>query len=451
MKWGPLAVPILALLSAGICLGQTQRPAPDPVQRAVTTARNEGRLTDAEKILQDAIHDLEQNDAQSPRLPQYLRELAVLLNRAGRNAEAAAALQQAYEIDRNALGPNDLRLTVDITNLAWTAQHMGDSAKAEQLFNQALEITRANEANLQSLQDAGMAAGDVGTMISYYMTEKRWIDAELLMPEEEKLCGMIPQQNRSGYGCNVSGMYEQIYRGEGRTAAAEQLTRDEDLPPDLAALNQTAEKYEKDGVFPSAEEAYGRAIALAQKLSAEPHSRYLGLDVSEMEALGRLYEKEGFNDRAEKEFLEAFDLTKSKVGAGPEQKPFAVALNPSPLVSLYRKEERLAEAERLLEGVLEIQVADLGERHRAVVNTLTMLASVYEQDGRSDKGKYTQARALYERAIGIQEQNLRPDDPQFVSLLRQYAVLLDEIPDKAKATEVRARIAASSASQTRQQ
>jgi tetratricopeptide (TPR) repeat protein len=450
MKWGRRVVPILLLVSAGASFGQDQRPAPDPVQRAVTTARNEGRLTDAEKLLRDGISDLERNDPQSPRLPQYLRELAAILSRDGRNSEALSTLEQAYEIDRNAFAPNDLRLTVDITNLAWTAQRMGDAAKAEQLFNQALEITRAHEGDLQTFQDVASAAGVFSTVISHYINEKRWVDAELLMPEEEKLCGLIPLQNSTGYGCNVSGMYQQIYRGEGRTADAEradQSGRDNDLPPDLAVLDRTAQQYAKDGVYPSAEEAYGRAIALAQKLATQPHSRYMGLEVREMDALGRLYEKEDFNDRAEKEYLESFGLTKSKAGPEPEQRPFAVALNPSPLMGLYWKEGRLAEAEQLLDGVLEIKVADLGERHESVVNTLTELAQTYEQEARKDKSKFTQARSVYERAIAIQEQNLALNNPQMISLLRQYATLLDEIPDKAKAAEVRARIAAGSSSQ----
>lgn len=453
MSWDTLfAVPILALLSAGICLGQTQRPAPDPVQRAVTTARNEGRLTDAEKLLRDAIHDLEKNDPESPRIPQFLRELAGLVSRDGRNAEAQALWERAYEIDRAAFGPNDLRITPDITNLAWTAQGMGDSAKAERLFNQALQIARANEANLHTLQDAGMVAGDVGTLISFYITQQRWVDAELLMPEEEKLCDLIPQPYRSGYGnCgNLSGVYEEIYRGEGRTAGLEQLPQDQDFPADLVALNRAAEKYEKDGLYPSAEEVYGRAIALAEKLDADDRYLYLGLRAREREALGRLYEAEGLNDRAEQIYLDQLEATKRKAGPEPGQKPFAAALDPFPLVMLYEKEKRLPEAEQLLEGVLEIQVSDLGERHRAVVNTLTTLAGVYEQDGRNDKSKYTQARALYERAIGIEEANRGPRDREVVSLLRQYAQVLDEIPDEAKAEEVRARIAASSRPQPQQ-
>ncbi len=104
MKWGQLLVPFLAVGISGTCLAQGDRPAVDRTQRAVTEARNAGRFMDAEKLLTDAIHELEQSDPRSPRLAQYLKELAPLLHRRGRDVEAAAAMDRAYEIDRNAFG-----------------------------------------------------------------------------------------------------------------------------------------------------------------------------------------------------------------------------------------------------------------------------------------------------------------------------------------------------------
>jgi hypothetical protein len=76
MKWGQLLVPFLAVGISGTCLAQGDRPAVDRTQRTVTEARNAGRFMDAEKLLTDAIHELEQSDPRSPRLAQYLKELA---------------------------------------------------------------------------------------------------------------------------------------------------------------------------------------------------------------------------------------------------------------------------------------------------------------------------------------------------------------------------------------
>ena len=61
MKLGRLLVPLLALVSSCVCFAQENRPAPDPTLRAVTQAMRDGRITDAEKLLTDAIHELEQS------------------------------------------------------------------------------------------------------------------------------------------------------------------------------------------------------------------------------------------------------------------------------------------------------------------------------------------------------------------------------------------------------
>src|ERR1700722_10988240 len=173
MKQCRFIVPIVALLFAAVCLAQNDRPGPDPVQREITQARNAGRLADAEKLLRDAIHDLQERDPKSPRLVNYLKQLSALVTRRGDNAEAASLLQQAYDLEVSNYGPDDLRLTVEIGNLAWLAHGAGDDQKAEQLFNRALDMVHSKEPNLRTLNDAEFAAGTVGTVISYYTVQKR--------------------------------------------------------------------------------------------------------------------------------------------------------------------------------------------------------------------------------------------------------------------------------------
>src|ERR1700682_5782994 len=240
MKWGQLLVPFLAVGISGTCLAQGDRPAVDRTQRAVTEARNAGRFMDAEKLLTDAIHELEQSDPRSPRLAQYLKELAPLLHRRGRDVEAAAAMDRAYEIDRNAFGPNDLRITDDLVNMAWSAHTAGNDQEAERLLNQALEIVPPKRGNLRWNAGAGLAAGVLGAVVSFYIAEKRWVSAELLMPEETKLCDMLPEEFRTGFGLcgRIPETLEEIYRGEGRAVAVEERPRSTILPPELTALNQ---------------------------------------------------------------------------------------------------------------------------------------------------------------------------------------------------------------------
>jgi tetratricopeptide (TPR) repeat protein len=448
MKQRSFIVTVIALLSTAVCFAQNDHPGPDPVLRAATQARNAGRLAEAEKILRDAIHDMEEHDPKSPRLSPYLKQLSNLVARRGDSAEAAALFQQAYELDVSVFGPDDLRTTVDIGNMAWGAHGAGDDQKAEQWFNHVLYIVHSKEANLQTLNDAELAAGLVGSVISYYKIEKRWVEAEVLMPEETKLCNMIPAQIREGYDdCgNLSGVLSEIYRGEGRAVEATQLAPDPVFPADLEALNTTAGKFMDDGLYPSAEDAYNRAIALARKLDTDPQSRFDGsLTMREIDTLGRLYEKEGAKDKAEQAYLTVQAMNEKRAGSEPSQMGFARALNPISLISLYRNEGRFKDAEAVLEHVIELQVKYLGEKHRVVVDSLTTLASVYEQEGQKDPAQYAQARTSYERALSIQESMVGAQHPQLLPLLRQYAQLLSTINDLAKAAEVQKRIDAISA------
>ncbi len=365
MKQCRFIVPVIALIFVGACFGQDQRPGPDPVQRAVTQARNAGRLADAEKLLRDAIHDLQERDPKSLRLTAYLKQLSALVTRRGDNVEAASILQQAYELELSSYGPDDLRLTVEIANLAWLAHGAGEDQKAEQMFNHVLEIVRSNEPKLRTLGDAEFAGGALGTVISYYTVQKRWVDAEVLVPEDKKLCDMIPSEIRDGYCINLSGVLDEIYRGEGRHAEAAQLAPESPFPAELDALNKAANKFMDDGVYPSAEDTYNRAILLAQRLDADPQSRFNGsLAMMEMDSLARLYEKEGAKDKAERAYLAAQEMREKRAGSEPSQRGYVMSLNPVNLIYLYQNEGRFQDAEAMLQRVFDVQVKYLGEKDR---------------------------------------------------------------------------------------
>jgi len=129
---------------------------------------------------------------------------------------------------------------------------------------------------------------------------------------------------------------------------------------------------------------------------------------------------------------------------------YALMLNPRYLLDLYRSEGRLKDAESLLQRVLEIQEKSLGERHRVVIQTLTTLAGIYEEEGKNDQVKYAQALPLYERALALQQVNLGPDHPELLGLLGKYADLLRKLHDDAKAAAVRSRMAMISTAQRNQ-
>src|SRR5579872_5982290 len=281
-----LLVLLLVLVSGAVCFAQSDgtqssRVDPNSVQRAITRARNEGRFVDAENLLRDAIQQLEKDNPQSPRLPMYLNQLAALAARREGSAAAVALARQAYEIDRADFGPSDLRVANDLDILASYMQRAGDAQEAEGLVNEAVSIVRSREAELRWNQGAGMGAGILAGVVRFYVDEKRWVDAELLIPEMIKLCKMIPDEFYEGYCGRPDQTLAEIYRGEGKVAPAGDGPPDSSFPPAVAALNESAQKYEKDGLYPSAEEAYQKAIGVAAKIDADG-STWRGLRIVEM-------------------------------------------------------------------------------------------------------------------------------------------------------------------------
>ncbi len=442
MKFRLALVPLLLLASCGLCLAQEMRQGPDPIVRSTAEALRAGRVTDAEKILSDAIHDLEQSEPQSPRLANYLQRLANIEASLRRPAEAAALNQRAYEIDRAAFGPSDLRITHDLLTQSLAAGAAGDTGEAERLLNQALEIVKLNSSKLDSQPNTGMAEGVLGVAVKFYMDAHRWIEADALFPEITRLCGLIAEPYRSGYEpCGrLPELLTEIRNAEGRPAETSHLPYGGNDPAELQILNDAAKKFEVDGLYPSSEDTYARAIAAARRIEADPKNLRDGLVVVEMNLLGQLYEKEGFKDRAEQTYLDSLRVQEEKVNPGPGHGEYAVTLGAGELVELYRKEGRLKDAESLLQGLFDIQLRSLGERNRATVQTMVRLAGIEQEEGKADPVNYAKARSIYERALAIQETNLGPDNRQLINVLAPYVELLDKTHDTAKAAEVRRRI-----------
>ncbi|HWZ56882.1 MAG TPA: tetratricopeptide repeat protein [Verrucomicrobiae bacterium] len=430
----------MVLASGAACFAQNDR-APDSLQRDITKAKNEGRLLDAENLLRDGIRKLEEDNPQNPQIAIYLKELAPLVARTEGEAAYLPLLQRAYEIDRAAFGGSDLRVANDLGLLAASSNRTGNRQDAEREFDEAVGIVRSKEADLRWNEGAGLAASIIGGAARFYIEEERWVDAEVLMPEEVKLCNMIPGEFHDGFGlCSrIEETMAEIYRGEGKAPQVQERRALTNFPPELTALNETAQKYVNDGLYPSAEETYEQAIKLAKKMDSD-RGHYGQLRRVEIDQLGQLFEREGFKDRAEKSYKDALEIGEQEARSQSGRPTFAESLFPVNLIYLYRHEGRLQDADAVVQGVLEFQITSLGPRHRVIVDTLTELADIREQEGQKDPTKLADAKATYERAVAMQEANVGPNDASLINLLQKYASLLSRLNEDAKAAEVRARI-----------
>jgi tetratricopeptide (TPR) repeat protein len=368
----------------------------DPVFRAARKAQQEGRLADAEKILNDRIHAIEETQPNSPELVPYLNLLAIVSRMKQENTDSNAAIyERVLEIDRSAFGPGDGRSLRDLVNFASTFG-LEKKEEKEQLLKQAVELALQNPK-----LSPDMLAGILANLAGFYQTEKRWHEAEPLAEQGMKICATMPMPGTCDY---LKSTLAEVYRGEGRTVEGEQVDArnvDPESPPELDALNKSAERYENDGLYAQAEYTYRQAVAWI-----EAHPLWTGgripNDVASMlpmeyNGIGRALEKQGRKGLAE----EAYKKAISSQEAHASETPMAVlGFDFSELMNLYRGEGRLKELEPIIQHALEVQEKSLGGSSSNVARTLVTLADLYKEEG-----KDVQADPLYERAKKIDEAN----------------------------------------------
>jgi tetratricopeptide (TPR) repeat protein len=481
-------------------LSQNTAPGPDPILVAAMKAQREGRLLDAQKILEDGarallqsqpdsprlanylsrligmvgnsksgtdastldvqklldecIHALESTQPNSPQLANYLRSEARLIDRTGAHADAVALERRALDIDRNAFGPTSIQYAIDLSGFGSTPGKPGNSPDAEPFMNQALEIAQTNVPQLKSGRDIDGAGIVFRRVASLYMSEQRWVEAEYLLSEAKGLCDRFSPGEQYGMGVciNLSQDIAAVYRGEGRPSDFDPLYEPPPgAPAELTALERSERQYEKDRLYVQAEAVYRQAIAWIERNPTTEtkgrvpiESNWLGQLPMEYNGLGRMLEKEGRKNEAEDAYKQAIDLQEANASAN------ASASNPEPTLSIgvfdfsallnfYRPQGRLSELEPIMQHALGLQEQFLGKDSTRAADTSVSLADLYREEGKTDKSKYALAVPLYESALRVLQTNLGPDRPESLRALTGYAAVLTALHDP-KAAEVRQRI-----------
>jgi tetratricopeptide (TPR) repeat protein len=388
----------LLLLLPSVVWPQNSSPSRDPVFRAARKAQQEGRIADAEKILNDRIHEIEQAEPNSPQLVSYLTLLAMIANIKRQGSDAHAIYQRMLEIDRSAFGPGDTRSLRDLVNLASTLGPGKDDEK-EQLLKQALDLALQNP----KLGPDTMA-GILSNLAALYKAEQRWHEAEPLAEQGMKICASMQMPGTCEF---LQATLADIYRGEGRTVDAGQVDAiDVDsFSPELDALNKSARQYEEDGLYVQAEFTYRQAIVWIEAHPTRTEGKVIAdltsMLPAEYDGIGRVLAMQGRKELAEESFKKAIATQEAQAS----ESPMAVgSVDFSGLMDLYRQQGRLNELEPIIQHAIELQEKFLGESSTNVAHTLVTLAELYKQEG-----KDAQANPLYERAKKIEDVNLGPN------------------------------------------
>jgi tetratricopeptide (TPR) repeat protein len=234
-----------------------------------------------------------------------------------------------------------------------------------------------------------------------------------------------------------------VHQKQGRTSDSEALQPIGLVAPELASIDQEAQQAARDRHYPQAEDDYRKAI---QWIEQNPKARADGRLAVEWSGLGRVLEGEGRDQEAEEAYKKLIAIEESRMNPRIWQ---SVPGFPVFLVSLYRRQGRINEAEAAGQHALETQEQLLGPDHARVADTLLQLGSLYEQAARTEEAKgtgaaalarYAQAAEVYDRALKIQEKNFGPDSQQLGRVLSGYASVLRKLHADAQAVQLEARL-----------
>jgi tetratricopeptide (TPR) repeat protein len=426
---------LIALFFAASVRGQSTTLGQDSTLHPIFEAEREGRLVDAEKLLQAAIQDAETQSAASPRLSLLLNHLAHIDVRMGRYADAIALAKRVVDMDEKLYGGDSPHVARDLSNLGMHYQMAGDEAAAGQAFERALAVAHENPGEELPLV--------IGNVSAYYSTHHRTADAKLLLIEGVEFCDAHPVPYVP-FCSHLRVQLADIYRSEGHPGYGEEIISREaaqaaaalpDLLDQVSALDALARQYEQDESYDLAESTYRQAIALIEKtpqFKGDPAAT-----ASQFLRLGKLFEEEGLGVQAEDAYKRALDSEEAAAGLGRPGHAESLFAFLVPLAGFYRQEGRVSQLEPIFQQALALQERILGPDRIEIADTLLELARVYQEEG-----KYPDAAPLYRRALEIQEKSIGPDNPRLLGTLGGYAAVLRQLGDADEASAVTARASA---------
>ena len=303
----------------------------------------------------------------------------------GDYAKAEPLYQQALQIFKKVLGPEHPLTVTTLNNLVFVYETMGDYAKAEPLLRQVLQIRQKvlgpehpdTATSLNNLAELYQARGDYAKAEPLYQQALQ-IFKKVLGPDTLKLPQssttwrfsmriwvLTPRPNRSCSKYSKSGK-----RCSGRNT------------PTLPWLSVTLRLlYAHIGDLAKVEPLFQQALQIFKKVLGPEHPA----TVTSLNNLAELYDHMGDYAKAEPLLQQVLQIRQKVLG--PEHPDTALSLNN--LALLYYEMGDYAKAEPLLQQVLEIRQKVLGPEHPSTAASLENLALV-----KIDVGQIVQAKSL---------------------------------------------------------
>lgn len=350
----------------------------------------------------------------SPNFAVSLAALASIYRDTYQYAKAEPLYQQALEINRKALGENHPDYAACLDNLAGVYRDRGEYIKAEPLFRQALEI------HCRTLgQNHPTYVRRVNDLAALYLLMGDYAKAEPLFQKALAIWRQVLGENHPDYATgltNLACLYkarEEYVKAEPLYQQALQITRrtaGENHPSYANRLHNLAGLYAAMGEYTAAEHGYQKALEIKTRILGENDPSC----AASLNNLAELYRSVGEYAKAEPLYHKMLAIWKQVLG---ENHPdYAVGLNN--LGCLYTSMEQYAKAKPLHQQALEIRKTALGEHHPDYAVSLNNLASVH-----MDLGEYAEAELRYRQALQIEKQTLGEGHLTYAKTLANLGLL----------------------------
>ena len=321
--------------------------------------------------------------------------------------EAARILQEAFEMQRRALGPWHPEVAKTLTRLADVMAATGEYAKAEPLIQQALRIRRKaygplHPAVAESIADLGVNAGD----------REDYKQAEVYLRQALEMQRKLQKDAAHPLLAEALNNLAWALMSLGRPAEAEPLLEEalemkrklyRDSHYELASgLNNLAYTREMLGDFAGAEDAYREALAMNRRRLGESHPEI----AANLTNLAYVLYRKGEHRAAIDMLRESLDMNRRELPADHN----TTASVATGLANLLIGERGYAEAERLIEESLAIRRRTLGDDSPQVGGSLTVKANLLVA-----RRQFAEARDVAAQARSILEAKL-PNDHWLVAM-----------------------------------
>jgi serine/threonine protein kinase/tetratricopeptide (TPR) repeat protein len=354
-----------------------------------------GNSVTAREILDKAAHDINTGLSKDPEVQSDLMyTMASTYVNLGLFSHAHALAESALDNRRRLLGAGNPKTLQSQNQLAWVLDREGRDAEADKLARQTLETERRvlGPEDPITLEDVDYLATILEKLGNYQDEEK--LQRELLEIETRRLGPENPRTIRAmanlasavsleGHIVEAEAMYRKVL-------ALEQRVLGVDHPQTIATMHNLANRLNEQGRYVEAEELYRQTLAIEQRVLGPEHP-----DTADtMTTLANdLHYGETRTADAEALYRKALEIELRTLG--PEH-PSTIRTREG-LANVVSTEGHYAEAEKMHREILSVRLRTLGPDHTDVLLSKYNLADVVARQGR-----YAEAEKLFRETLADQ-------------------------------------------------